>query len=217
MAHNGPDPHAGQPVFTRGPRPADARLTMIFLHGRGGTAEGILALADELQLADIACVAPQAAGNTWYPYSFLTALSENEPGISSGMARVAELVTELATSGVERRRVALLGFSQGACLALEYAARHAQRYAGVFALSGGLIGPPGTPRNYSGSFEDTPVFLGCSDIDSHIPLERVRESSEVFRRMNARVDERIYAGMGHTVNADEMAAIRAVMQQAPTG
>jgi predicted esterase len=210
--HDTFDPHAGQRVLTRGPRPAAARLTMILVHGRGATAESIMTLADELRLDDVASVAPQASGNTWYPYSFLAPIPQNEPGISSGLAVIASLIDGLATDGVEARRVALLGFSQGACLTLEFAARHARRYAGVFALSGGLIGPPGTPRIYDGSFDDTPVFLGCSDVDSHIPLERVHESADVFRRMGAHVDERIYPGMGHTVNPDEIAAVRALLR-----
>jgi predicted esterase len=206
------DPHGGQRVLARGPRPAAARLTMILVHGRGATAESIMTLANELRLDDVACVAPQASGNTWYPYSFLAPIPQNEPGISSGLAVIASLIDGLATDGIEARRVALLGFSQGACLALEFAARHARRYAGVFALSGGLIGPPGTPRTYAGSFDDTPVFLGCSDVDSHVPLERVHESADVFRRMAADVDERIYPGMGHTVNPDEIAAVRALLR-----
>jgi predicted esterase len=184
---------------------------MILVHGRGATAESILALADELRLDDLAYLAPQAAGNTWYPSSFLSPLADNEPGITSGLGVIATLVDRLAADGVEAGRVALLGFSQGACLSLEFAARHARRYAGVFGLSGGLIGPPGTARDYAGSLEGTPVFLGCSDVDAHIPLERVRESAAVFTGMGATVDERIYAGMGHLVNADEIGAVRRVM------
>lgn len=185
---------------------------MILVHGRGATAESILGLANELGLDDVACIAPQAAGNTWYPYSFLTPIPQNEPGISSGMGVIAAILGKLENDGVDARRVALLGFSQGACLALEYAARHARRYAGVFGLSGGLIGPPGTPRDYAGSFDNTPVFLGCSDVDPHIPLERVMESAAVFRQMGAAVDERIYPGMGHVVNPDEIAAVRALVR-----
>ena len=205
------DPHEGGPVTTEGPAPTKARLTLLLVHGRGASAEDILVLARELSLGDVAYVAPQADGNTWYPYSFLAPLDQNEPGISSALRVLARTVDSLVEQGVDTTRVGLLGFSQGACLALEFAARHAARYAGVFALSGGLIGPPGTPRNYSGSFEGTPVFLGCSDRDPHIPLERVKESAEVFRRMNAAVDERIYPRMGHTVNDDEVLAIRRVI------
>lgn len=184
---------------------------MILVHGRGATAESILALADELRLDDLAYLAPQAAGNTWYPYSFLSPIADNEPGITSGLGAIATLVERLAADGVDAERVALLGFSQGACLTLEFAARHARRYAGVFGLSGGLIGPPKTARDYAGSLHGTAVFLGCSDVDAHIPLERVRESAAVFTRMGATVDERIYPGLGHLVNADEIAAVRSVM------
>jgi predicted esterase len=185
---------------------------MILVHGRGATAESILTLADEMKLEDVAYVAPQAAEQTWYPYSFLADIERNEPGISSGIAVIASLIDRLATDGVDATRIGILGFSQGACLSLEFGARHARRYAGIFGLSGGLIGPPGTPRNYAASFDLTPIFLGCSDVDPHIPLERVKESAGIFRRMGATVDERIYPGMGHTVNADEVGAIQAVMR-----
>ena len=205
------DPHAGQPVLTMGPAPAEARVALILVHGRGASAEDILGLAGELRLKDVAYLAPQATGHTWYPYSFLSPIAQNEPGITSGLGVIAALVDTLAEQGVARERVGLLGFSQGACLSLEFAARHAGRYAGVFGLSGGLIGPPGTPRDYPGSCDGTPVFLGCSDVDAHIPLERVQESAEVFRRLGAAVDERIYPRMGHTVNRDELEAVRAIL------
>jgi predicted esterase len=201
------DPHANAPVLTAGVPIARARLVAIFLHGRGASAEDILGLADELDVPDLACLAPQASGRTWYPYSFLAPLEQNEPGISSALRLLAGLLDRLTTEGVPADRVALLGFSQGACLSLEFAARHPRRYAGVVALSGGLIGPPGVPRDYDGSFDGTPVFLGCSDVDPHIPLARVRESAATFRRMGALVDERIYPRMGHTVNQDEIAAV----------
>lgn len=205
------DPHHGQPILTRGPRPAEARLAAILVHGRGASAGSILTLADELAIEDVAWLAPEAAGQTWYPYSFLSSIADNEPGITSGIGVIDTLVTRLAQDGVAADRVALLGFSQGACLTLEFAARHARRYAGVFGLSGGLIGPPGAPRDYGGTLDGTPVFLGCSDVDAHIPVERVHETAAVFTRMGAAVDERIYRGMGHTVNADELAAVRAVL------
>ena len=211
--HDAIDPHANQPVLTRGPAPADGRLTMILIHGRGGSAEDILALCNEIASTDIAYVAPQAAGRTWYPYSFLAPIAQNERGIESAFGVVSRLIEALHVDGVESRRIGLLGFSQGACLILEYAARNAKGYAAVVGLSGGLIGPPGTPRNYIGSFARTPVFLGCSDEDPHIPLERVRESAHVFRRMDANVDERIYTRMGHTVNRDEMDAIHHMLRR----
>ena len=205
------DPHGGQPVLHMGPEPSAARLTMILVHGRGASAEDVLALAAELETTDVAFLAPQAAGHTWYPYSFLSPMLDNEPGLSSGLGVLAGLVDGLESQQIPSASVGLLGFSQGACLSLEFAARHARRYAALVCLSGGLIGPPGTPRDYQGSLDGTPVFLGCSDIDAHIPLERVRESAEVCRRLGAVVDERIYPRMGHTVNQDEIAAVRTLL------
>jgi predicted esterase len=206
------DPHADQPVERRGPAPAAARLAVILVHGRGDSAAGILGLAEHFDLADVAWLAPQAAGHAWYPYSFMAPIERNQPGLDSGLRTVAGLVAGLDADGVPPARIVLMGFSQGACLAQEYAARHARRYAAIVGLSGGLIGPPGTPRDYAGGFEGTPVFLGCSDIDSHIPVERVHESADVFRRMGASVDERIYPGMGHTVNRDELDAVARLLE-----
>src|SRR4051794_38726455 len=209
------DPHAAQKPLWRGPAPSAARLAVILVHGRGGSANEMLTLGGELGVADIAWVAPQAAGHTWYPQSFLAPIEQNEPGISSGLRVLAGLVEELGRAGVPASRVGVLGFSQGACLSLEFAARHANRYAAIVGLSGGLIGPPGTPRDYAGSLDGTPVFLGCSDIDPHIPVERVRESGAVFRRLDAGVDERIYPRMGHTINEDEFEAVRALLAPVP--
>jgi predicted esterase len=183
------------------------------IHGRGATAESILALAEEFPHAELAYVAPQAAGNTWYPQSFLRPIESNEPALSSALALVDAVVAELVEVGIPHEKIILLGFSQGACLATEYAARHARRYGGVVAFSGGLIGPEGTPRNYEGDFAGTPVFLGCSDIDSHIPLARVEETAAVFERMGAAVTKRIYPGMGHTVNRDEVDFVRELIQR----
>ncbi|HET6955966.1 MAG TPA: dienelactone hydrolase family protein [Vicinamibacterales bacterium] len=209
------DPHLGQPVLTLGPEPSSARLTMIMLHGRGASAEDILALGGEFGTTDVAFLAPQAAGRTWYPYSFLAPLEDNEPGITSGLRVIAALVDSLVARQVPYERIGLLGFSQGACLSLEFAARHPQPYAAIVGLSGGLIGPPGTPRDYAGSLAGAPVFLGCSDVDAHIPLARVRETADVFRRMGAPVDERIYPRMGHTVNQDEIRAVNALLLSNP--
>jgi predicted esterase len=215
MVNNAGDPHHGQPVLTFGPDPSSARLTMIMVHGRGASAEDILALAGELGTTDVAFLAPQAADRTWYPYSFLAALQDNEPGITSGLQVIAALVEGLVARHIPYDRIGLLGFSQGACLSLEFAARHPRRYAAIVGLSGGLIGPPGTPRDYAGSLAATPVFLGCSDVDAHIPLARVRETADLFRRMGAPVDERIYPGMGHTVNQDEIRAVNALLLSNP--
>jgi len=206
------DPHAGQRILHRGPSPDQARLTMIVIHGRGADADDILSLAAELRMSDIAYLAPQAAGNTWYPYSFLSPLERNEPQLTSALNLISQLVATLGAQGVSTDRIGLMGFSQGACLSLEFAARNARRYAAVIGLSGGLIGPPGTPRTYSGSLDGTPVFLGCSDVDPHIPLERVHESAEVLKGIGGTVDERIYRGMGHTVNGDELKAVMAVLK-----
>lgn len=208
------DPHRGQPVLRDGPSPTAARLTVILVHGRGASAADILELARALRARDIACIAPEAAGSTWYPYSFLAPMPDNEPGLSSGLRVIDTLVGELVAQHIPVERIGILGFSQGACLTLEYAARHPRRYAAIVGLSGGLIGPPGTPRDYPGAFDSTPVFLGCSDIDAHIPVDRVRESADVFRRMGASVDERIYPRMGHTINAEEIDALNALLDGA---
>jgi predicted esterase len=206
------DPHAGQPVLRKGPAAAQASVAVVLVHGRGDSAAGILGLADEFDVADVTWIAPQASGNTWYPYSFMSPTAQNEPGLTSGLGVIGGLVAALGADGIPPDRIVLMGFSQGACLSQEFAARNARRYHAVIGLSGGLIGPPGTPRDYAGGFAGTPVFLGCSDIDPHIPLERVHESAEVFRRMGATVDERIYPRMGHTVNYDEIEAVRALLK-----
>ena len=211
MAPNPQDPHAGQPVLRAGSPAADARLVAIMIHGRGASAENILQLAREFHAADIAYLAPQAAGSTWYPYSFLSPIEQNEPGISSGLRVIERLIDDITRQGIQPERIVLMGFSQGACLSLEFAARHPRQYAAIVGFSGGVIGPPGTPRDYAGTFDRTPVFLGCSDVDPHIPLERVHETAAVFRRMGASVDERIYPGMGHTVANDELEAVDALL------
>jgi predicted esterase len=206
-----PAPHGGRPVFLGGTPPAEARGALLLLHGRGADAAGMLELARAIAPEGFAHFAPEAARNTWYPFPFIEPLEKNEPALSSALAAVRELIEAIGAAGFAPERVALLGFSQGACLALESAARHARRYGAVIGLSGGLIGPPGTPREYPGSFGGAPVFLGCSDVDPHIPVERVHETAEVFRRMGARVDERIYPGMPHTVNEDEVQGVRAIL------
>ena len=188
-----------------------AKAAVIMLHGRGASAESMLSFADVFAQPDVAYLAPQAPGSTWYPYSFLAPFAQNEPALSHALETVASTVSHIASHGLAPQRLVLLGFSQGGCLALEYAARNAQRYGGVVGLSAGLIGPPGTPRNYPGSLSGTPVFLGCSDVDVHIPLARVHESAEVLRRMGGEVTERIYPGMGHTINDDEVKHVRSIL------
>jgi predicted esterase len=205
------DPHSGQPILRFGPEIPRARLAALMLHGRGGSAEDMLALAGDLGTDDVAYLAPQAAGHTWYPHSFLAPIEQNEPHLSSALAAVSSAIAALAQHGIGPDRIVLLGFSQGACLALEFAASHARRYAAVVGLSGGVIGPPSLSRKYEGSMKGTPVFVGCSDVDPHIPVDRVHETTEVFRGLGASVDERIYPGMGHTVNRDELGAVRALL------
>lgn len=198
-------------VFAAGASLREARAAAVLVHGRGSNAADMLGLAGEFGQDDIAYLAPEAAQRTWYPYSFLAPLAQNEPHLTNALATVGETLAHLAREGFGAERVALIGFSQGGCLALEYAARNATRYGAVAGLSAGLIGPPGTPRDYAGAFAGTPVFLGCSDVDGHIPLARVHESRDVLTRMGANVTERIYPGMGHTVNADEIEHVRILL------
>lgn len=209
---SGTGPHQGQPLARTGRAVSEAAAAMVMVHGRGATAENILTLAEELGRDDFAYLAPQAAGHSWYPYGFMAPMPQNEPGLSSGLARIGEIVEQLEADGVPSERIVLLGFSQGACLSLEFAARNAKRYGAVVGLSGGLIGPPGTPRDYPGSFAGMPVFLGCSDRDPHIPRERVGESAAVLKTMGAEVTERIYPALGHTVNEDEMSFVRQLLE-----
>jgi predicted esterase len=200
-------------VVRFGPSVNRARRAVVFLHGRGGSADDMPDLAAAIGLEDVAFVAPEAPGRTWYPLSFLAPIEQNEPWLSGAIATVRSTIDEVRSCGVAGESIALMGFSQGACLALEFAARHAARYAAIVGFSGGLIGPTGTPRTYPGDFDRTPVFLGCSDVDPHIPLARVHETADVLRRLNADVDERIYAGMGHTIERDELNAAIALLRR----
>lgn len=194
---------AGAPLAT-------ARAAMILVHGRGASAADIMTLGSELMHPGVAYLAPQAAGNAWYPHPFTAPIQSNEPDLSSALEVLAALLDQVEKS-IPDDRIILLGFSQGACLTLEFAARHARRYGGVAGLSGGLIGPDGTPRDYPGSFDATPVFLGCSDVDPHIRKERVLEAADVFTRMRANVTAKLYPQMGHTVNPDEIEAVRGMV------
>lgn len=204
-------PHDARDVVAGGAPLASAKAALILIHGRGATAESMMPLAEAFGSPEIAYLAPQASANTWYPYTFMAPLAANEPWLSSALAVIGTLVERLGARGFAAERVGLAGFSQGACLATEFAARNARRYGCVIGLSGGLIGPPGTPRNYAGSLDGTPVLLGCSDVDPHIPLERVQESTAVLSGLGAEIDERIFPGMGHTVNEDEIEAAKGML------
>ena len=177
---------------------------MIMVHGRGASAQDILSLTGEFSKEGFAFLAPQAEGGTWYPRRFLDPIEANEPWLSSALRAVSGVLEKVEDTGIPAERTILLGFSQGGCLALEFAARNARRYGGVIGWSGGLIGPDGTPRDYPGSLEGTPIFLGCSDIDPHIPKERVLETAEVMEDLGGQVTARLYPRMGHTVNQDEI-------------
>jgi predicted esterase len=205
-------PHSGGPVMTFGAALAEAPAAMVLLHGRGATAANILSLAKQFDRPEIAYLAPQAAGNSWYPFSFLAPLEENEPSLSSALAVIANLLAEIAKHNIPPEKTLLAGFSQGACLALEFAARNTRRYGAVIGLSGGLIGPPGLPRNYSGSLDGTPAFLGCGDMDSHIPRDRVEETTRVLHGLHAQAIERIYPGMGHAINEDELTFVQQMLE-----
>ncbi|HEV2217945.1 MAG TPA: alpha/beta hydrolase [Candidatus Dormibacteraeota bacterium] len=197
------EPHAGQPVLHVGAPLATAHAAILLVHGRGASAADIMTIGQELMHPGIAYLAPQAAGNSWYPNPFTAPIEANEPHLSSALSVLEELLAKI-TEHVPTERVILLGFSQGACLTLEFSARHARRFGGVVGFSGGLIGPDGTPRDYPGNFLGTPAFIGCSDVDPHIAKARVVEAGDVLKRMGAAVTVKLYPNMAHTVNADEI-------------
>lgn len=213
-------PHQGRRIVQAGIPLDRARAAVILVHGRGATAESILPLSEELQQPDVAYLAPQAGGNAWYPNSFLAPLDRNEPGLSSGLQAIEDVRKKIADAGISDERIVVVGFSQGACLGLEYVARNARRYGGAVAFSGGLIGtghregaaPPNDKLfEYEGSLQGTPVFLGCSDVDAHIPIARVNQSADALVELGGDVTLRIYEGMGHTVNEDEIRFARKLL------
>lgn len=203
-----PAPHGGEPVLTAGAPIARATGAVILVHGRGGSADDIMQLGLAAAAPELVLLAPQASGSTWYPFGFMSPMVQNQPGLDSALATLDLLVQSVEAAGIPARRIALVGFSQGACLTSEFAARHARRYGAIAALSGGLIGPSGTVRDYAGSLDGTPALFGCSDVDGHIPEARVRESAKVYGGLGATVDLRIYPGMAHTVNDDELRWLR---------
>lgn len=206
-------PHQQQNPVTKGAEPGKADGAMILIHGRGATAESILMLTDELGENNLHFVAPQAYQFQWYPHSFLAPTERNEPGLSSGLQAIFDMIEDLEANGMAKDKIILLGFSQGACLASEFVARHPARYGGLIALSGGLIGETVSGQNYSGSLDGTPCFLGCSDIDPHIPVERVHQSEKILDDLGAKVTKKIYPGMGHTVNRDEIDQVKKMIQK----
>jgi phospholipase/carboxylesterase len=207
-------PHDGQPVLPAGEALERASAAMILVHGRGASAHDIMTIAAEVAEPGFAFLAPEAAGGAWYPRPFMEPLASNEPWLSSALETVGRVLA-LAEERLPAESVILLGFSQGACLALEFAARNARRYGGLVGLSGGLIGPDDTPRDYPGTLDGTPVFLGCSDVDPHIPARRVLETAKVLEAMGARVTAKLYPGMGHEVKADELDHVRRMMAALP--
>lgn len=188
---------AGKPV-------TEAKKVLIMIHGRGGSAEDILSIASHLQVDGYALLAPQASNHTWYPFSFLAPPRQNEPGLSSALDLIAEMEKELIEQGIGAENIYFLGFSQGACLTLEYVSRNAKKYGGVVAFTGGLIGDKVKHENYSGDFQGTPVFIGTGDPDPHVPVERVLATKEVLQRMNAGATVNIYPDMGHTISREEV-------------
>ena len=208
-------PHRKQPVVSKGQPFKTARGAVILLHGRGASAEDILGVADELQLPEFAYLAPQAAGHTWYPNSFLAPIQRNEPWLSSALELVASIVRNLADAGIPHSKVGILGFSQGACLATEFVARNPARYTGLVAFTGGLMGPEGTQFQHAGDLGGTPCFLGSSDPDPHVPWERVKESATKLRAMSGSVTLKRYPSMGHTINPDEILEARRILGANP--
>jgi predicted esterase len=206
--------HQGKPIINFGADIEDAELVVILLHGRGATAESILPIARELQMDGVNFQVPQAALNRWYPNTAFGPLEANEPDLSSALGIVDTLVNEAREKGFTDQQIAFGGFSQGACLASEYVARNAKRYAGLFVFSGALIGPPGIPRNDPGSFEEMPVFIGGSDVDPWVAYELLKDAASVFEKMGADVNFRTYPGMGHTVNQDEIEAVKIMLDTA---
>ena len=207
-------PHAAEPAAYAGLPPQEATAALVLVHGRGGSAEDILGLADFIDARDLALVAPRAAGHTWYPQSFLAPVAANEPGRSSGLSVLESIVEDLKASGIPSEKVILAGFSQGACLTLEFVARHPQRFGGVAGLTGGLIGPPGSLGGYEGSLDGTPVFLGSGDPDPHVPWARVEETAEILEQLGAVVEVERYPGRPHTISQDELIRLDALVAQA---
>jgi predicted esterase len=207
------DKYGGQPIVAVGAPLGQAPATVIMVHGRNAGPANILDLVPRLGRPDLTYLAPTAAGRTWYPLSFMAEISRNEPQLTSALQSLETVVAHAEAAGVARSRIVLLGFSQGACLTSEFAARHASRFGAVIVFTGGLIGPPGTEWHHPGDFAGTPVFFGSGDPDAHVPVARVLESAEVFTRMGADVKTSIYPGRGHWVGDEEVEIARAMLDR----
>ena len=193
-----------QKIIKSGKSLDQAEKVLIMVHGRGGSAQDILSLAADLNVDTFALIAPQAPGNSWYPQSFLAPRSENEPSLSNSLKVLKDIVTDLEKEGIAKSQIYFLGFSQGACLSLEFVASHAAGYGGVVAFTGGVIGAHIDHRNYHGDFDGTRIFIGSSDPDFHVPVERVQETTALLEGMGASVTEIIYQNMGHTISRAEI-------------
>ncbi len=198
-------------VLLKGKKLGEAERVLVMLHGRGANAEDILSLANYLNISEYTLLAPQATGNSWYPNSFLAPPHMNEPWLSSAIDILDDITDDINENGVDNTNIFYLGFSQGACLTLEYVTRNAKKYGGVVAFTGGLIGDKIYEQNYSGDFESTPVFIGTSDPDPHVPVHRVNDSTKILKAMNAQVTEKIYKNMGHTINEDEIEMVNSLI------
>ncbi|MFP8953448.1 alpha/beta hydrolase [Natrialbaceae archaeon A-arb3/5] len=216
MSAGASGPHQDQPLVTAGTSLADAEAALVLVHGRGATARSIVQMGEEVHRDGVALLAPQAQRNEWYPNSFLAPVESNEPGRTSGLRAVGDAISEANDADIPTDRIIVLGFSQGACLASEFVARNPRRYGGLVALSGGLIGESIDREEYAdvdADLDETPAFLGCSDVDPHIPEERVHETTAVLEALNGDVTERIYEGMGHGVNEDELAFVSEMVER----
>jgi len=206
-------PHLTQPVYSTGTKLDDASAAFILLHGRGATANDILSLSTYLDFPQLAYLAPQAEGYTWYPYRFIVPIEQNEPHLSAALAKLDTIVKDIETHGIPVEKIFIGGFSQGACLASEYVIRNPRRYGGLIVFSGGYIGPLDKQRQADGNLDGMPVFLGCSDGDPHIPLRRVKETTALLEVMGAKVIEKIYPNMGHTIIDDEIEQARQLISE----
>jgi phospholipase/carboxylesterase len=196
--------HSKQVIYA-GAKLEDAGKVLIMLHGRGASAADIISLGAHLEINNFSLVAPQATNNTWYPYSFMAPAIKNEPWLSSALSLLQEILNDIISKEIEKKNIYFLGFSQGACLMLEFVTRHANKYGGIIAFTGGLIGETLKTDNYQGNFLHTPVFIGSSDPDPHVPVSRVQETTDIIKNMHASITVKIYPGMGHTINDDEIA------------